>query len=504
VALNKGFLEIVDSLKNYILNTAPYLDTKEGSPWATCFVEPQASELERLYYLIDFVMQNQSMLTAQGKYLDALAANVGMTRNKAVPATGTVTFFSSSVVGEDVVIPIGTVVSTPRAFNVPAIDYETTSKAVMSKGSMQVDAPVRCTVAGAAGNIGEHQVINLTSSLYMVSSVDNVMAMTGGIDVETDRAFYQRIRSTIFQNSAGTEAGYLGAVLAQIGTDSAKVIKPEDGDPYSRGPGTVDIIVKGANVQIYSDYIAMEDPYLSYSLSKQPVTELPTTINALVGSGSDWAVLGTYYGGTEPILYGSQDFAMYRGPKIACNNLENSIYGSDGLLWLTTATGWGGAGLTAGTRTAERPPDNYVFRVEDFSYDKVVEDGQAQVDLTKCVTADAIVRKSEVQELNFNISFIANAGYDWTDTKNFIVSDITGYVSNNYDLGSKLEFSDITSDVRTKVAGVDNLLINSIAIKNEAGVIVGTHTRDIQFDSVTAVTIGTLAFDNKIVYDAQT
>lgn len=504
MAINKNFLEIVESLRNYVLNQAPYLDTKEGSPWTTCFIEPQASELERLYYLIDFVMANQSMLSAQGKYLDTLAANVGLSRNKAVPATGTVTFYSSAPVGEDVVIPVGTIVSTTRAFNIPAVDFETTQKAVMSKGTMQVDAPVRCLTAGSIGNLGEHQVNNLSSSLYMVSYVDNDSAMTGGVDVETDRAFYYRIRSTIFKNSAGTEAGYLGAVLEQTGATAAKVIKPEDGDPYSRGPGTVDIIVKGANIQVYTDYVAMEDPYLSYSLSKQPVTDLPNTINVLAGSGLGWSILGTYYGGTEPVLYGSQDFTFYRGPKIACNNFENSIYGSDGLLWMTTATGWGGAGLTDGTRTAMRPPDGYVFKVQNYSYDKMVEDGQAEVDLTKCVTADAIVRKSEIQTLNFNISFVVNAGYDWIDTKNFIVSDVIGFVSNNYNLGAKLEFSDIMSDVREKVAGVDNIFINSVVVVNEANVIVGTHTRDIQFDSVTAVTVGTLSFDNRIVYNAQT
>ena len=53
MSLDRSFLQIVRDLKAYILNKNPSLDTKEGSPWLTCFIEPQAQQIENMYYLLN-------------------------------------------------------------------------------------------------------------------------------------------------------------------------------------------------------------------------------------------------------------------------------------------------------------------------------------------------------------------------------------------------------------------------------------------------------------------
>ena len=122
----------------------------------------------------------------------------------------------------------------------------------------------------------------------------------------------------------------------------------------------------------------------------------------------------------------------------------------------------------------------------------------------KCVTADVLVRKSERLYLNFLVNLTVMDGFDWNDTKSLVTSDFRGYIANNFELGPKLEFSDMTYDARLKVPGIDNIQIVGVEAINESGVIVGTHTRDVQFDSVTAVSVGTIQYGKAISYDAQT
>ena len=43
-----------------------------------------------------------------------------------------------------------------------------------------------------------------------------------------------------------------------------------------------------------------------------------------------------------------------------------------------------------------------------------------------------------------------------------------------------------------------------VEVYDESNDLIGVHTRDIKFDSVTAVTVNTIIFDDQIVYDSQT
>ena len=474
VTINQSFISIVNNIVSQLLNSLPSLDTKEGSPGRTIFVEPVASQLQTLYYLLNQVYDSQSISTATGNDLDTLGANVSIARIAAVKATGIVTFSLSQPMTNDVIVNVGTIISTPTNFNSTPIQFQTLQALTIPSGQISGDVAIESTSAGSTGNVAARTITTITTVASGINGVINNESTTGGTDVENDVAYRARIRSTVFGNDLGTEDFYRTQALNMLNVKDVIVITANAADKYSRGPGCVELILKGETPMTSSATMEYESGRTIYSLPKQPVLEVPDNITGIV------------IGGTPIIYQVGTDWIPYEGPKIKRENLENSIYGSDGIEWLTE-------------------PSTSTFSVDNYMYDANVENLETSLENTKLICADILVREGEKINIDTYISFTVLSGYDWDDVSVKISDSITQYLDTQLSFGAKLEFSDLAFYIRTNVLGIDNIKINEIYSQGEyGGAQAVTYYDDILFDSISylefANTSGLTKYDNLIVY----
>ena len=95
-----------------------------------------AAQIQSLLIQAQWVLDQSFPQTAQGEYLDRLAALRGISRSIATCATGNLRFGVSSAIGGDLSIAAGTTCMTPDG-----IRFATTDNAVLSAGSLYVDVP---------------------------------------------------------------------------------------------------------------------------------------------------------------------------------------------------------------------------------------------------------------------------------------------------------------------------------------------------------------------------
>lgn len=139
---------------------------------------------------------------AKGADLDALAALIvpdGLARRGATRATGTIRFSRSVATPSAVVIPPGTRIARPGGS--PQVVYVTTDDGEIpadETASVRVaeggDIPIRAELAGSAGNAPVGSVTKVIGTLAGVNVATNPLAITGGVDRETDDAFRQRVK----------------------------------------------------------------------------------------------------------------------------------------------------------------------------------------------------------------------------------------------------------------------------------------------------------------------
>ncbi len=189
--------------------------------------------------------------------LDLRAAEHGVTRRVAVPASGIIRFTGEP--GKTV--PAGTIVSTPAddVSGEASQEYETTAVVTISASSTG-EAPIRALVAGKSSNVAAGTVTILSTAVNGVTGVSNPAALTGGADIETDSSllerFYAKVRN---QGTSGNKAQYMQWASEIAGVGASRVI------PLWRGPGTVGIYVldtdkRAANTDIVTAVQQYIDP----------------------------------------------------------------------------------------------------------------------------------------------------------------------------------------------------------------------------------------------------
>lgn len=180
--------------------------------------------------------------------VDSFVYPFGFTRLAALASSGQVTFRTPSAVATELVIPIGTIVTTNNglqfvviidqtnaAYNATAGGYPSGGY-ILAVGQSSVAVTVQCLSMGAIGNVQAGQIANIYgSSIAGVSSVSNTQAFTNGRDVETDAAL--KLRFTLGMSSGrvatinalasallGVQTGLtysLGDMLNSLGTSGA-------------------------------------------------------------------------------------------------------------------------------------------------------------------------------------------------------------------------------------------------------------------------------------------
>lgn len=154
---------------------------------------------------IDTKGRQELLKTSTGNALDNLGALLGIPRNEAKRAVAMERFILSEVRNEYVSIPAGTRVKTQSGKYFNTLDY-----AEIPSGSRYVDVEVQAEMAGTESNgIQPGDIGILVDPHPYVGEVTNTTESTGGLDIEDDDDYTERIYlSPSKYSSAGPRDAY--------------------------------------------------------------------------------------------------------------------------------------------------------------------------------------------------------------------------------------------------------------------------------------------------------
>jgi hypothetical protein len=305
-----------DVVRDYLSSTIRSNNRISGIPGSAVrdiFVEPFASEVERLNFLMGFIRRSQSfaqllqiddmdgdgesdpvssnpykqaLKSALGfeadsdvqalidNSFDQLAQNNNKTRGGAEYAVGQVVFYTTNEPTTDLVVEEGTLVST-EADSGGSVTFTTTSRVVLPLASSEsyynvqekrweIEANIRATDPGSDANVDANEikrVIGGTTSMQVI----NLEATRFGRERESNARLAERAMLAFSAVDAGTPAGYLATTLRQEGVFRARVVKADDefmmrdyDDLRDKHiGGKVDVWVQGTEEQQVSDTFAL-------------------------------------------------------------------------------------------------------------------------------------------------------------------------------------------------------------------------------------------------------
>lgn len=193
-----------------------------------------AAEVYKEKVYAAYILRQMFPTTAEGEYLDAHAAQRGLTRKSGTKAAGRVTFRTQSEEHGEIVIPEGTEVCSSDG----TLRYHTTSQASIGTNASYVSVDVIAAEAGSAYNAVMGAVNLLVTPISGIDIVYNASRFTGGSDAESDEQLRSRIADSCANISNGTNAAYYRGIATSVdGVYSAGVIG------MARGAGTVDVYV---------------------------------------------------------------------------------------------------------------------------------------------------------------------------------------------------------------------------------------------------------------------
>lgn len=215
-----------------------FIDTTEGGMYFDV-TQPVILELARIYDAI-FTEVPASMFLGLtwGIWLDYWGVNLGVVRKDAAKALGEVTFTGTQ----------GTLIATDTQVAPPQTDpdveppiFRTTASGTIPVGGTLTLA-IEADEAGTAGNVAPGTITQLVSPITGgVSSLTNALATSGGVEVESDEAYRNRLLLEVATPAgAGNQGDYVRWALAYPGVGYAVV------QPIWNGAGTVRVIITDA------------------------------------------------------------------------------------------------------------------------------------------------------------------------------------------------------------------------------------------------------------------
>lgn len=206
-------LEGADShLRRSVLNTLSYIE---------------AGTAHGLYGFIAFLARQIFPDSAEGEYLNRWGVIWGVERRQAVSAKGAVTF-----TGDD-----GTVIPAGAELQRSDLTLFTTDATVTIASGVAV-AQVTAEVAGEAGNTAQGSIFAFVSPIANIDSqaLVNTGGLVGGVDVEDDDSYLERLLERIQQPPQGGSAQDYVIWAKEIPGVTDVWVRPlED------GPGTVTV-----------------------------------------------------------------------------------------------------------------------------------------------------------------------------------------------------------------------------------------------------------------------
>lgn len=284
----------------------PQLDIKPGTVTNDVHIQPPSTEIEKLYFLLDFLSKAQSFAELVAiddpdgdgisddvqdvnykralqaalstdsdaltqNFIDAaftrLASNTGTQRQPAQQASGEYTFFTTSQPTSDVSIPAGSIVASVGNVEqgVPAQQYATTASVFVPEESVsatynpvterfEFPAFIQAVSTGGAGNQDVGAISVVVSGPNITLQGENPEVYDNGTDLETNSRLALRSQLAFIGVDSGTSGGYLKTAIGVPSVERASVVSagcPEmqrDFDCFRRKHEgcKVDVYIKGS------------------------------------------------------------------------------------------------------------------------------------------------------------------------------------------------------------------------------------------------------------------
>lgn len=237
----KSYRELVDETLAELKRESELTDTNIGSVTRT-LVETVARELAILYDQMDLAYKAGFVDTATDRSLDLVVSILGIERKSAQYATGTVTFQRRNA-SREVIIPVGTRVSTRGTDPTAVKIFETTLPGKLPRGVNTVEVPIRALEPGEKGVADLETITELESPIIGVDSVINKRPTTFGSEPETDEELRARAKATVLSAGKTTEEALRNAVLAVPGVRTVMINDMPEGLP-----GEIDVIIDGLDL----------------------------------------------------------------------------------------------------------------------------------------------------------------------------------------------------------------------------------------------------------------
>ena len=251
----KQFSDIYGSLLADTRRRIPELtDFEEGSVARSLF-ESFAYELSLLYEQLDLVYQSGFVDTAEDAQLDRVVAVLGIKRNEPDFATGEVNFSRDKGLNEELVIPVGTLVTTVENKNQdpPKKAYLTIEEGRITVDETEVEVRIQ------AESRGKQMVADADTVTVMPLPVPSIKAVTNkqairfqGRDRESDSELRQRAKQALLASGRASVTAIETALLSMSGVRGVRVKEdfPKDGEPSTNPKwGIVEVYVDGLTAQ---------------------------------------------------------------------------------------------------------------------------------------------------------------------------------------------------------------------------------------------------------------
>ena len=201
----------------------------------------------QIYSLLARLLQQVAPSSATGDWLDMHAASVDLSRRAATKARGKIRFFRDGLSSPEanVSISAGRIARTQPDGAGRVYRYSTLAAAVLPAGAEHVDVEAEAEDYGAASNASAGQICELVTPVTGISGVTNPAGWLTeeGADKETDEQLRERIALQWQGNNGCTKYAYMAWALSVPGVTSVSIL-----DRHPRGQGTVDVVVRGADV----------------------------------------------------------------------------------------------------------------------------------------------------------------------------------------------------------------------------------------------------------------
>jgi uncharacterized phage protein gp47/JayE len=245
----QNFAQIFATMRD---RTPPTLtDFQEGSVVRTMF-ESFAYEIALLYAQMEKVYLCAYVDTAEGVQLEQVVAILGIKRGEPDFPTGKVTFIRDIGINEDILIPIGTLITTSEDTpESPKKAYKTIETQTLSRNTTAIDVRVQAIQRGESQKTDAETIAVMPQPITGIKSVINQEAILfTGKRQETDQELRDRAKKTLLAASGANTTAIEQALISLPGV---KQVQVRENFHYARGEVTLTIIGASQTVTIPKD-----------------------------------------------------------------------------------------------------------------------------------------------------------------------------------------------------------------------------------------------------------